>query len=100
MKRVWTFVFKGLASGAYLSYLPERLFRNHKFTGAGLVGSAWGILALPLLPTNAPRAFCVLLGAACIAVVVSDVAEKAIGRVDDPRIVIDEFVGVWASVAF
>jgi phosphatidylglycerophosphatase A len=35
-----------------------------------------------------------------ISVVVSDVAEEAMGRHDDPRIVIDEWIGYWVTMAF
>ena len=94
------FLIKALASGFYVSYLPAHLFRKRPYTGAGLVGSLWGLLALRGLPEDPLREAAVLAGVFCIAVVVSDYAEVLLGKKDDPRIVIDEFLGYWITVSF
>src|SRR5205823_12523963 len=43
MKALVRFLAKGLASGAYLSYLPVRAFKAWPRSGAGLVGTLWGL---------------------------------------------------------
>ena len=93
-------LIKTLASGLYLSYFPAWFFRKWPYTGAGLVGSLWGVLALRGLPQDPLREAAVLAGVFCIAVAVSDYAEVLLGRKDDPRIVIDEFLGYWVAVSF
>src|SRR5205814_1369684 len=70
------------------------------FTGAGLVGAAWGWVAWPVLPTDPARQACVLIGTFFLSVVIADIAESALRSHDDSRIVIDEFIGYWVSVAF
>lgn len=93
-----------LASGLYLSYLPVRLLPSgaggrRQWTGAGFVGTLWGLALLPLVP-KAPAAFSVFyLLALAAAVAVSSRAEDLYGVKDDSRIVIDETVGYWAAVA-
>jgi phosphatidylglycerophosphatase A len=89
-----------LASCGYLSYLPYLLFKDKKFTGAGLVGTLCGVLAFPALPKDPLAQALAWLGMFFVSVVASDIAEVAMGRHDDPRIVIDEFIGVWAALLF
>jgi phosphatidylglycerophosphatase A len=89
-----------LASGLFISYLPATVFRSKRYTGAGFVGTFWGVYLLRWLPTDLVRQIAVWLGGITIAVVTSDVAEEHMGRIDDPRIVIDECVGYWTSVLF
>src|SRR5438046_2530786 len=100
MKQLRDWTMKALASGFYLSYLPARLFRGRALTGAGLVGALWGFAALRWLPMDVSRQTAVWLGACALAVVIGDGAEGLMGQKDDPRIVIDEFVGYWTAVLF
>jgi phosphatidylglycerophosphatase A len=92
---------RALASCLYLSYLPS-CWRGSvtRFTGAGLIGSAAGVLTANRLPQNPISTWIVLLGAFCVSVAVSDYAEELMGRKDDPRIVIDEWMGMWVAIAF
>ncbi len=102
MRAFWVWAAKGAASGLFLSYPVVRLrigpWKNH--TGAGLVGSLWGVVCAPLLPGEPTRAFLILLGVVAVSVAVSDAAEEAMGFHDDPRIVIDEWAGYLCAVAF
>ncbi|MBI5881906.1 MAG: phosphatidylglycerophosphatase A [Elusimicrobia bacterium] len=53
-----------------------------------------------LLPTE-PWRYAVVLAAAIVAAVwVCGRAQKALGGHDDPRIVLDEVVGLWTALAF
>ncbi len=92
-----------LSSGLYLSHVPVKLFGGRgrrRSTGAGLVGTLWGWLLIPLVPT-ALGGFAVFYALAlAVSIAVSDRAERAYGVKDDPRIVIDETVGYWAAAAF
>lgn len=90
----------GVATGGYLSYIPSRVITRGKWTGAGLIGTIEGALLYPLLPEK-PVLFGLLLAAAVLASCwLCGRAEKALGRHDDSRIVLDEIVGYWSAVAF
>ncbi|MBI5622847.1 MAG: phosphatidylglycerophosphatase A [Elusimicrobia bacterium] len=89
-----------LATGCYISYIPVWILGSRKWSGAGLFGT---IAAAPfwlLLPSQ-PFAYAAFLTAAVAAAVwVCGRAEKSFGRHDDPRIVLDEVVGLWTALAF
>jgi phosphatidylglycerophosphatase A len=89
-----------LASCGYLSYLPFLLLKDKRYTGAGLMGSLCGVLAFPGVPANPIAQLLTWLGVLFVSVASSDIAEQALGRHDDPRIVIDEFVGIWTALLF
>ena len=95
-----------LATGLYLSYIPSKLLeffgvrKPGKWTGAGLIGTAEGLLLTPLLPKE-PLTFGLFLASAIAAACwICGKAEKMLGRHDDPRIVLDEVVGYWTTIAF
>lgn len=89
-----------LATGLYVSYLPYALLRRSFWTGAGILGTLWGLLLLPLTPTD-PAAFFWFTAAATLAAVpIATVAGRALEHHDDPRIIIDETVGFWSAVLF
>lgn len=95
-----------LATGFYLSYIPSKLIgffgvpASRKWTGAGLIGTAEGLLAVPLLPAE-PALFGTVLSLAIAASCwICGRAEEVLGVHDDPRIVLDEVVGYWTAIAF
>jgi phosphatidylglycerophosphatase A len=93
-------VARGLASCFFLSYLPAAFIRGPRgLTGAGLIGTLAGLLSLSALPAGGMAVAWVLIGATALAVAISDRAEREMGRTDDPRIVIDEWVGYWFAIA-
>lgn len=103
MSAVTAWLAKGLASAFYVSYLPCRsswAARHPTCTGAGHVGTLAGLLTLPLIPASGWAAWSVLAGGLLLSVAVADYAEEAMGVKDDPRIVIDEWIGFWCSAAF
>lgn len=65
-----------------------------------MIGSLVGLASARALPAASFQQLCFLLGAALFSVVMSDWAETALGTHDDPRIVIDEWVGMLWTVAF
>ncbi|MBI4678840.1 MAG: phosphatidylglycerophosphatase A [Elusimicrobia bacterium] len=70
-----------------------------KWSGAGLFGT---ILAVPfalLLPEDPFRQVLLLAASIGTAVWVCDRAERSFKGHDDPRIVLDEIVGLWTAVA-
>lgn len=89
-----------VASGGFLSYLPFLLRRRQPWKGSGLVGSLWGVAALSWLPRSGWACFTGLLLATGIAVLISELAEQGLQSHDDPRIVIDEFIGYWVTMAW
>jgi phosphatidylglycerophosphatase A len=88
------------ASCLFLSYLPAKLAPEARFTGAGMIGTICGLFLWRLMPVDPWRQVLIVLGGIAIALVVSDRAEVLMGRHDDPRIVIDEVVGMWVALLF
>jgi len=102
MKRLLDAACCGLASCFFLTYPLSRwrLLPTYQHTGAGLIGTAFGLLTIGWVPLDPWRGGLVVLGGILVAVVVSDVAEACMGKRDDSRIVIDEWVGYWCTAAF
>ena len=90
-----------LASCFFLTYPLVRWSkaRGLRWTGAGFIGTLAGLLTANYLPSDPLRCGFTLIGALGISVVISDIAEELLGQKDDQRIVIDEWVGYWTSVA-
>ena len=93
-----------IATGLHLSYIPYALLKNtrlvaqRRWSGAGLVGTLWGLATLFWLPEGRlfwPVLALGVLGASWAA----GRAETALGAHDDPRIVVDETVGFWVAAA-
>ena len=99
-----------IGSGCFISYLPNALLvalgnnpiavrlRERKWTGAGFFGAVWGGATFLLLPEAVVRSFPLLLLATAVAILASGRAERVIGNHDDPRIVVDEWIGVWYAL--
>lgn len=89
------FLLLGAASVAFVGCIPHKLpFK--KWKGAGLLGSIAAWAALWLLPPEGPVLWAVVLAATSVSIPISCYAEQQWGY-DDPRIVIDELVGVWIA---
>lgn len=98
-----------LSTAFYTSFVPATIvarsrheraeaLSRRKLTGAGLIGSVWGVATYIHLPGSWGLSWIALAGGVVIAVVCSDRAERALGVHDDPRIVIDEWIGAWIAV--
>lgn len=88
------------ATGCYISYIPVRILGLRKWSGAGLFGTIAAVPFSLLLPED-PRAFALVLAASIAASIwVCGRAETILGIHDDPRIVLDEVVGLWTTLAF
>ncbi len=88
-----------LATGLYISYIPVRFLGQRKWTGAGFLGTIWGVVLLPVVPTGRGASAAFLLGAVLLSVWLCTSAERELGNHDDPRIILDETVGYWAAIA-
>jgi len=93
------FLFRFLASGGFVSYIPARLTGFKKFTGSGMAGSLLALALVPFLPEGKAFAFFCLLFLP-FSVWVAGRASESFGTHDDPRIVIDEIIGLWTAVLF
>jgi len=101
MNPVVGWMSRAIASCGFLTYLPARFFPpSSSRTGAGLIGTLAGALTIKAIPADPLGCAVVMAGALLISVSIGDYAEESMGRKDDPRIVIDEWVGYWFSVAF
>jgi len=91
-------IYKALATGCFISYLPPLIFKFKKNTGAGFLGTLWGILIVLFLPTDYILYLVALLISWALAIWVCQKAPFP--KHDDPRIVIDEIVGYITAMAF
>lgn len=92
--RFWA---KALASGLFISYIPVRFAGRLPLTGAGLFGTVWGWALWYLVPQDPWEALAAVLLMFAAACWIGDLAEQAMGRKDDPRIIVDEIAGYWAA---
>ena len=86
----------GLASVGFVGYLPYRVIPFKKWKGSGLLGSVAGWGLLWLLPPAGPVPGLALAAALALSIPICGYAEKQL-TYDDPRIVLDELVGVWIA---
>lgn len=99
-----------VASCFFTSFLPAKFvstFRlkwgkksltEQKWTGAGLVGSMWGLLTHLVLPLTFISSGAALTLGVFSAILFSHIAEKTLQSHDDPRIVVDEWIGAWIAM--
>ena len=71
---------------------------EEKWTGAGFVGSLWGLATYLCLPAVWAESLVALALGTGVAIYISHVAERALGHHDDSRIVIDEWIGAWIAL--
>ena len=91
-------IYKALATGCFISYLPPLVFKFKKNTGAGFLGTLWGVFIVLFLPTDYILYLVALLLSWALAIWVCQKAPFT--KHDDPRIVIDEIVGYITAMAF
>jgi len=94
-------VWRALATGLFISYLPPLFFKFKKNTGAGFLGTLWGIPLVLLFPSDYVLFMIGLLALWAIAVLVcKKVQFKGETGHDNPKIVIDEVAGYVTAMAF
>ena len=94
-------ILRALATGLFVSYLPPLVFKYKKNTGAGFVGTLWGIPLVMCLPQDATLYLICLLAFWAFAVwVCKKVQFKGYKGHDNPKIVIDEIAGYLSAMAF
>ncbi len=99
-----------LASCFYTSFAPAKFvstfhlrigkksLTEEKWTGAGFVGSCWGLLTHLFLPYEFISSGIALFLGVISAIFFSQIAERSMKSHDDPRIVIDEWIGAWIAL--
>jgi phosphatidylglycerophosphatase A len=101
MKDWKTWLAKAFATCGFLGYLPLLLNSTQSsLSGAGFIGTLVGVFTVRWLPLTGAGGVIVLTGAFLFSVAVSDYAEQFLRRKDDPRIIIDEWVGYWIAMAY
>ena len=88
-----------LATGLGISYIALPAVAGRKWTGSGFMGSIEGILLWFLLPAAPGPYWAVVVAVSLAAFWICGRADKALGTHDNPRIVLDEVVGVWVAAA-
>lgn len=99
MSAAANFAVRFLASGGFVSYVPARITGFKKFTGSGMAGSLLAMALVPFLPEGRNFAF-FCLAFLPFSVWIAGRASDIYGTHDDPRIVIDEFIGLWTALLF
>lgn len=91
-------IYKALATGCFISYLPPLIFKFKKNTGAGFLGTLWGVLLVLFFPTDYMLYLIAMLAFWAFAIWICQQVKFA--QQDDPRIVIDEIAGYITAMAF
>jgi phosphatidylglycerophosphatase A len=94
------FIFRFLASGAFVSYIPAKLTGFKKFTGSGMAGTLLALALAPFLPEDRTAYALFCLAFLPFSIWVAGRASDSFGTHDDPRIVIDEIIGYWIALLF
>lgn len=90
-----------LATGFFISYLPPMIFPFKKNTGAGLLGTLWGIPLVLLFPKDSLLyAICMLAFWVFAVIICKKVQFKGSVGHDNPKIVIDETAGYITAMMF
>lgn len=94
-------IWQALATGLFISYLPSKVIKFKKNTGAGFLGTLWGIPLVWLAPQDPILYLLCMLGFWVLAVwVCKKVKFKGYTGHDNPKIVIDEIAGYITAMAF
>lgn len=94
-------IWKALATGLFISYLPALVIPFKKNTGAGFLGTLWGIPLICILPTDRIGYLVALLLFWVFSVVVcKQVKFPDFKGHDNPKIVIDEIAGYVTAMMF
>ena len=94
-------IIRALATGLFVSYLPPLLFKYKKNTGAGFLGTLWGVALVLVFPRDAMLYLIAMLAFWVFAVIIcKKVQFKGYTGHDNPKIVIDEMAGYITAMAF
>ncbi len=94
-------IVRALATGFFVSYLPPLVFKYKKNTGAGFLGTLWGVLLVLLFPADPMLYLIAMLAFWVFAVIVcKKVQFKGYTGHDNPKIIIDEMAGYITAMAF
>jgi phosphatidylglycerophosphatase A len=88
-----------LATGLGISYIVFFVIFGRKWTGSGLLGSVEGLGLWFLLPRSVGWFTVILVSSVLLSCWICGRADQVMGSHDNPRIVLDEIVGVWIAVA-
>lgn len=94
-------IIRALATGLFVSYLPPLVFKYKKNTGAGFLGTLWGIPLVLLFPKDPMLYLIAMLAFWVFAVIIcKKVQFKRYTGHDNPKIIIDEMAGYITAMAF
>ena len=94
-------IWQALATGLFISYLPSKVIKFKKNTGAGFLGTLWGVVLVIIAPVDPIFYLIYMLGFWILAVwVCKKVKFKGYTGHDNPKIVIDEMAGYITAMAF
>ncbi len=94
-------IIRALATGLFVSYLPPLVFKYKKNTGAGFLGTLWGIPLVLLFPKDPMLYLIAMLAFWVFAVIIcKKVQFKGYTGHDNPKIIIDEMAGYITAMAF
>ncbi len=94
-------IYKALATGLFISYLPSKVIKFKKNTGAGFLGTLWGVVLVYFFPQDPVLYLVTMLLFWVLAVFVCKrVKFRGYTGHDNPKIVIDEMAGYITAMSF
>lgn len=93
-------IYKAFSTLLFISYIPGKIFKFKKNTGAGFLGTFVAFLLVGFLPENYFSYFVFLILFTIFSAIVSDRSEFAEKKHDNPKIIIDEACGYFYAIAF
>ena len=99
MRKILRNLTLALATGFFVSYIPARIQRGKRWTGAGTLGALWGLVSWHLIPLSPVPQLAIITLATALSIFICGEAEMIFGNKDDQRIVLDEWVGYWTAAA-
>lgn len=98
--RIWSRLAEFFATGFYLGHLPPKITGKPGASGGGTLGTVLGLLLTPLLPEGRAAYAIVLLLFGVFAVLTAHRTCADYKAEDDQRVIIDETLGYWVTVAW
>ncbi len=93
-------IYKAFSTLLFISYIPGKIFKFKKNTGAGFLGTFVALLLVGFLPENNFAYFVFLILFTIFSVIVSEKSDFKEKKHDNPKIIIDEACGYFFAIAF
>ncbi|MBT3393384.1 MAG: phosphatidylglycerophosphatase A [Elusimicrobiaceae bacterium] len=93
-------LYKAFSTLLFISYIPGKIFKFKKNTGAGFLGTFVALMVAKCLPQGNLEYLIFLIIFTLFSVFVSGKSEFKEKKHDNPKIIIDEACGYFFAIAF